>query len=191
MEAKGKLLDALDTYFNLAELQELCFDLGVEYENLAGTTKRSKAMELIGYMERVGRTAELINYCQTQRPRARAAFEFTAAPSQPVEPVAGDKSQGSGAISQGNQNIKIGAGGIYVAGNVGGDIVTGQKITQTQGQAPRSERSSVSPALEMARRSLAILEEQAAGYTTLTIPAHLRLELEDKRRQVAELEKQM
>ncbi len=42
----------------------------------------------------------------------------------------------------------------------------------------------------MARRALAILEEQAAGYTALTIPAHLKIELEAKRREVAELEAQ-
>ncbi len=43
-------------------------------------------------------------------------------------------------------------------------------------------------ALRMARRALAILEEQAAGYTALSLPVHLRIELEDKRREVAELE---
>jgi formylglycine-generating enzyme required for sulfatase activity len=43
------------------------------------------------------------------------------------------------------------------------------------------------PALAMARRALALLEQQAAGYTSLTMPAHLQIELEDKRRQVREL----
>ena len=46
-------------------------------------------------------------------------------------------------------------------------------------------------ALARARRILAILEEQAAGYTSLTIPAHLKLELEDKRREVQELERRL
>ncbi len=45
-----------------------------------------------------------------------------------------------------------------------------------------------SNALTMARRALTILEEQAAGYTALTIPVHLQLELEEKRREVTELE---
>ncbi|HOC20828.1 MAG TPA: caspase family protein [Anaerolineae bacterium] len=45
-----------------------------------------------------------------------------------------------------------------------------------------------SPALRRARRALAILEAQVAGYTTLSVPAHLQLELEEKRREVAELE---
>lgn len=46
----------------------------------------------------------------------------------------------------------------------------------------------MTPALAMARRSLAILEEQAAGYGRLQMPGHLRIELEEKRREVAELE---
>ena len=45
-------------------------------------------------------------------------------------------------------------------------------------------------ALKMARRALAILEERAAGYTALTIPTHLQIELEDKREEVARLEAQ-
>jgi hypothetical protein len=45
--------------------------------------------------------------------------------------------------------------------------------------------------LEMARRTLAILEQQAAGYTALTIPAHLQIELEEKRKEVAVLERQV
>lgn len=54
-----------------------------------------------------------------------------------------------------------------------------------------TDREVVTPALAMARRSLAILEEQAAGYGKLQIPAHLRIELEEKRREVAELEERL
>jgi nucleoside phosphorylase len=46
----------------------------------------------------------------------------------------------------------------------------------------------VTPTLAMARQSLAYLEEQAAGFGKLHMPAHLRIELEDKRREVAALE---
>lgn len=45
-----------------------------------------------------------------------------------------------------------------------------------------------SGALENARRALAILERQAAGFTSLSLPVSLQIELEDKRREVAELE---
>ena len=43
-------------------------------------------------------------------------------------------------------------------------------------------------ALEKAKRVLAVLEQQASGFTSLTIPAHLQIELEDKHREIADLE---
>lgn len=46
-------------------------------------------------------------------------------------------------------------------------------------------------ALEMARRTLAILEMQAAAYTALTIPAHLQIDLEEQREKVAALEERL
>jgi tetratricopeptide (TPR) repeat protein len=46
-------------------------------------------------------------------------------------------------------------------------------------------------ALERARWILDYLEKQAAGYTALTLPAHLALELEEQRKLVAELEHKM
>jgi nucleoside phosphorylase len=52
----------------------------------------------------------------------------------------------------------------------------------------RTNQEVLNPALLMARRSLAILELQAAGYTSLTIPSHLRIELDEKRLEVAKLE---
>jgi len=44
------------------------------------------------------------------------------------------------------------------------------------------------PALEIAKRALDILEKQAAGYTTLTIPSNKVIELEEKRKEIARLE---
>lgn len=42
--------------------------------------------------------------------------------------------------------------------------------------------------LETARRVLAVLEEQAAAYSSLTIPPHLKIDLEDQHQKVASLE---
>ncbi|MEW5872805.1 MAG: hypothetical protein AB1894_26335 [Chloroflexota bacterium] len=42
--------------------------------------------------------------------------------------------------------------------------------------------------LEIAKRTLAILERQAAGYTSLAIPTHIQIELEDKRKEIFRLE---
>ena len=51
-----------------------------------------------------------------------------------------------------------------------------------------SERESIEQTLHQARSVLAVLEVQAAGYTNLTIPAHLKVELDQKRQEVATLE---
>lgn len=47
---------------------------------------------------------------------------------------------------------------------------------------------STDSVLETARRALQHLEAQAAGHGSLAIPPHLQIQLEDKRREVAELE---
>jgi len=46
-------------------------------------------------------------------------------------------------------------------------------------------------ALNKAKRALAVLEEQAAGFGSLNIPAHLRIELEDKRKEVQDIQNRL
>jgi len=58
----------------------------------------------------------------------------------------------------------------------------------TTPKAAETVSGDAATTLRMAHRALAILEEQAAGYTALTIPVHLKIELEEKRREVAALE---
>jgi S1-C subfamily serine protease len=53
------------------------------------------------------------------------------------------------------------------------------------------ERTGLERTLKMARRSLAILEEQAAGFGNLNAPAHLLIQLEDQREKVADLERRI
>ena len=50
------------------------------------------------------------------------------------------------------------------------------------------DRESLQRTLSRARRALQILEEEAAGYTALTRPAHLQIEIEEQRKEVASLE---
>jgi hypothetical protein len=42
----------LTEYFNLEELRALCFDLGLDYDELRGEVKSAKARELITVMLR-------------------------------------------------------------------------------------------------------------------------------------------
>ncbi|MCB9420751.1 MAG: hypothetical protein H6667_13170 [Ardenticatenaceae bacterium] len=55
-------------YFNNSELQELCFQLDVDYEIINGENKLDKARELLTYLNRRNRMPELVAYCQRERP---------------------------------------------------------------------------------------------------------------------------
>ncbi len=66
---RGLLRQLLRTHFNEAELQDICFDLRVDYEELPGHNKLEKIRELIGFCEREGRLPDLLALCQQVRPR--------------------------------------------------------------------------------------------------------------------------
>lgn len=53
--------------FNLEELQDLCFTLEVDFENLGGTGKSAKARELVLYMQRRGQLDRLVEAIQELR----------------------------------------------------------------------------------------------------------------------------
>ena len=55
-------------YFNIDELQALCMDLGIAYEDLEGTSRRLKATALVGYCNRHNCRAQLIARCAELRP---------------------------------------------------------------------------------------------------------------------------
>lgn len=63
-----------------------------------------------------------------------------------------------------------------------------QHVLAGETAGPAFASADPQAALIRARRALATLEEQAAGYTSLTIPVNLKLDLEDKRREVTEME---
>jgi hypothetical protein len=57
-------------HFDLSELHQLWFDLGIDYEELAGQRKSDAARELIVYAERHGRIDVLLARCREPRPNA-------------------------------------------------------------------------------------------------------------------------
>jgi hypothetical protein len=64
----SELREMLDTSFNEDELRTLCADLDIDYESLPGEGKSSKARELIAYLQRRGRSDELVAYLIRLRP---------------------------------------------------------------------------------------------------------------------------
>ncbi len=65
------LREVLVRYFNDDELHNLCFDLGIDYDDLGGDgSKSGKARELISYLERRNRLGELVQLINRERPKA-------------------------------------------------------------------------------------------------------------------------
>jgi hypothetical protein len=58
----------LDTRFSMEELQEVCFELGLEWDDLAGGTRGAKARELINFLRRRGRLEALVDIIGRNRP---------------------------------------------------------------------------------------------------------------------------
>jgi RNA-directed DNA polymerase len=63
-----RLREALENKFSMAELNTLCFDLNIDFENIPGTTKSEKVVELIKYMDRHDRYQELFDAVEQSRP---------------------------------------------------------------------------------------------------------------------------
>ncbi len=62
------LADLITRYFNLSEVRDLCFRLGIEYEDVGGEGKSEKVRELVMLAERNGRLHHLIPLLQQLRP---------------------------------------------------------------------------------------------------------------------------
>ncbi len=63
-------LNILKEHFNLSELRELCLELDIDYENLAGSAKADKARELLLYCDRHGLGNKLLQTSSHLRPNA-------------------------------------------------------------------------------------------------------------------------
>lgn len=63
-----KLRRSISILFNESELRDLCFDLGLDYDDLPGAGKKDKARELVGYYHRRGRIGHLVQTCLRRRP---------------------------------------------------------------------------------------------------------------------------
>jgi len=77
------LSGVLKTRFNLDELRTLCFHLGIDYEDLAGSTKGAKVTELVGYCERCSRLAQLVSTVLQFRPDTLPALLPEGIPPAP------------------------------------------------------------------------------------------------------------
>lgn len=66
------LWKAIGDGYNLDELKELCFELGIDYDALAGDSKPAKARELVQHARRHGISAQLVALIMAERPHLLA-----------------------------------------------------------------------------------------------------------------------
>ncbi|KAA3663894.1 MAG: hypothetical protein DWQ04_08515 [Chloroflexi bacterium] len=58
-------------YFGLNDLQDLCWELGILYEDLGSNGLSAKVRELLGFCWRNGRISDLLDYCRKARPHLK------------------------------------------------------------------------------------------------------------------------
>ena len=67
-EQRNTLRTNIADHFGLQELRTLCFDLCVDFDDLAGEGKGAKVIALIMWFEDRNRTPELLQKCRKERP---------------------------------------------------------------------------------------------------------------------------
>jgi len=85
----GQLLQLVDFHFDEEELRELCFYLGIDYDNLPALGKINKVRELILHLLRRGRLSVLIQTAKDLRPQG----QWEALPEIPSKTVLDDSWQ--------------------------------------------------------------------------------------------------
>ena len=65
---QSDLRKGIDKSFSLADLRTICFDLDVNYDNLAGEEKGKKIIELINYLKNRGQLNFLLEKVKAERP---------------------------------------------------------------------------------------------------------------------------
>lgn len=62
------LRDKIAERFKLEEIEDLCFELGISYQNIGGRTLSEKARELVEYFYRQNALDKLVEACERKRP---------------------------------------------------------------------------------------------------------------------------
>jgi hypothetical protein len=63
-----RLIELLSTRFTMHEISRIAFELGVDYDNLAGMSKHEKAAALINYLDQRDRLRSLVEVVGESRP---------------------------------------------------------------------------------------------------------------------------
>ena len=147
-----KVLELIRQHFSDDELRDLCYRLGVNYEDLPAAGKAGKARELVDYAERHGLVSDLVATCRRLRPKVAwpdtpAPEPGNDAPSRPFgtpDPSAGPVYHISGPTTIYQGETKMGDT-FNMSGDFRGAILniksTLDNVTQTVGQIPHASQS--------------------------------------------------
>ena len=69
-----ELIKRIEKGFNISELKTVCFEMGIDYENLEGETKKDKVLSLVRYCHKFKRLDELTAVCENHNPYAFASY---------------------------------------------------------------------------------------------------------------------
>lgn len=75
-QQENNLHNLLLKHFSAEDLRTICFELGIDFDDLPGQSRPSKARELVLFLARRERTLELIGVCKRIRPNATWNFEL-------------------------------------------------------------------------------------------------------------------
>jgi hypothetical protein len=86
-KAHNRLHDILDNYFNEQELRDICFELGIDYEDLPFSGQTNKARELVALTVRTSQFEQLCALVKGERPYLFDEVALVQNPKQkPVVP---------------------------------------------------------------------------------------------------------
>ena len=134
-EIKKKLID----FFSLSDINELCFDMNIDYESLRGSGKAEKAMALINYCKNHGRFSELVNELKKARPHVFGSSQQPGGASH----VSGGAPHAPG--SGQNEPASPQPGGTSPSGDTSPATTNPQSFPDQGQTAPPSEPQELSP----------------------------------------------
>ena len=84
-EQRQKLRQQMEKHLELGDVKRLCFDLGVDYENLAGVTKGEKVIALLDHCDRRNKQSPLLLWLRQQHSHVSWQLTLTHDPNNPYK----------------------------------------------------------------------------------------------------------
>ena len=104
MSKNAEFADKIRTYFSRGEVEDLCFRLGIDYQDLPGEGKANKVIHLVRYVQQHGRTGELL--ALTRQLRSHVTWPSLAElQAEPPAPAPTSSESGTNIFVQGDLHL--------------------------------------------------------------------------------------